>query len=233
MVKFDRKNSEKAKAAIISLNKAKASHKTYNTPEVNAALCEMFCGKCYICESKECISYQIEHLRPHKGNIDLKYEWKNLFLSCTHCNNIKNVKYEPILDCSQVDVDLKIAFRKKGYFGTDEQLDFTALDDSIEVHNTIELLKATYYGNTAQKKLEAVHIRRKLRRNLSDFKNLIREYEEADDIDKEDVKYAIRQEVSTSAAFAAFKRWLLWDHKEGYTELLRFCGMCLEVPEPH
>ena len=78
----------------------------------------MFHGKCYICENKEGISsFQIEHLKPHRENADLKYDWNNLFWSCAHCNNIKNAKYDPILDCTQVEVDRKIAFRKEGYFG--------------------------------------------------------------------------------------------------------------------
>lgn len=225
MIKFSRNDTDKAKAAVRSLNMAKASKKTYNTPEVNAALAEMFHGKCYICENKESVSFQIEHLRPHKGDADLKYDWKNLFWSCTHCNNLKNAKYEPILDCSQIDVDLKIAFRKKGYFGTNETYEFTALEDSIEVKNTVDLLYAVYYGNTAQKKMEAVNIRRALRRSLSDFKNLIREYEEAEEFDKEQIKNMIRAEVSIGSSFTAFKRWLLWDHKERYGELLRFCEL--------
>ena len=82
-----------------------------------------------------------------------------------------------------------------------------------------------YYGFTPQKKLEATNIRRALRRNLSNFKNLIREYEEAEDYDKEDLKYAIRKEVQTNAPFTAFKRWLLWDNKEKYCELIEFCGL--------
>lgn len=225
MIKFIRNDTEKAKDAVVSLNRAKVSHGTYNTPEVNAALFEMFHGKCYICENKDCTSYQIEHLRPHKGNIELKYDWNNLFLSCSHCNNIKREKYDPILDCSLTDVDLKIAFRRKGNFGSDEAYEFEALDDGIEIRNTIELLIEIYHGNTAQKKLEAVHIRRKLRRNLYDFKIMIREYEEAEDMDKEDYKYAIRKEVRPGAAFAAFKRWLLRDNRERYEELLRFCGL--------
>lgn len=227
MIKFARNDTAKARAAVLSLSRAKASHKTYNTPEVNAALHEMFYGKCYICENKESVSFQIEHLRPHKGNINLKYDWNNLFWSCTHCNNLKNAKYEPILDCSQTDVDLKIAFRKKGYFGTDEKYEFTALDDNIEIRNTIELLYETYYGHTPQKRLEAANIRRNLRHSLSDFKNLIREYEEAEDFDKEDLKYTIRAEVGPGAAFAAFKRWFLWDHKERYGELLQYWGLPL------
>ena len=120
MIKFTRNDTEKARNAIRILNDAKAKDKGYNTPEVNAALKEMFRGKCYICENKSIQSYQIEHLKPHKGDLDLKYDWNNLFLACTHCNNIKNAKYDPILDCSKIEVDQKIAFRKEGYFGIDE-----------------------------------------------------------------------------------------------------------------
>ena len=117
MVKYNRNDTEKSRAAIETLKRAKSSRSSYNTPEVIAALKEMFYGKCYICENKEGISsFQIEHLNAHRGNIDLKYNWNNLFLACAHCNNTKNANYEPILDCSQVDIDRKIAFRKIGYF---------------------------------------------------------------------------------------------------------------------
>ena len=47
MIKFSRNDTDKARAAVRSLCKAKASNTTYNTPEVNAALVEMFHGKCY------------------------------------------------------------------------------------------------------------------------------------------------------------------------------------------
>ncbi len=185
----------------------------------------MFHRKCYICESKECSSFQIEHLMSYKRNVELKYDWNNLFLSCAHCNNIKSAKYEPILDCTQIDVDSKIAFRKKGHFGSDEVYEFQAMEDGIEIQNTIELLNEIYHGKTEQKKLEAVQIRQKLRRDLYEFKIMIREYEEAEETDKEDLKYAIRKEVGAGAAFAAFKRWLLWDNRRRYEQLLQFCGL--------
>ena len=226
MIKYDRRTTVKAKAAIESLKEAKNSGKSYNTPEVNAALAEMFCGKCYICENKDGISsYQIEHLVPHRGNDALKYDWNNLFWSCAHCNNMKNAKYEPILDCTKTEVDQKIAFRKEGFFGSEERFLFVALEEGTEIENTVALLQDAYYGTTPQKKLEAVNIRRALRENLSDFKNLVRTYEEAEDYDKEDLRCAIRREVGQGAAFAAFKRWLRWDHRERYEELISYCGL--------
>lgn len=226
MVKICRNDTPKARAAIAALNRAKALNGDYNLPEVNAALSEMFHKKCYICENKEGItSFQIEHLRSHKGKVALKYNWNNLFLSCAHCNNIKSTQYEPILDCTQTDIDLHIAFRKVGYFGTTETFEFVALDESEETKNTIELLRSVYYGTTPQKKMEAMNIRQALRKSLSLFKNLIRTYDEAEDYDKEDLKCEICRQVKPSAEFAAFKRWLLWDNREKYYELIQYCHL--------
>ena len=137
-----------------SLKSEKEKNGSCNTPEVNAALKEMFYGKCYICENKQITSYQIEHLVPHRENKDLKFDWNNLFLACSHCNNTKLAKYDPIIDCTQEDVEKLIAFRKKGYFGTEEKLVFEMLDFRIEVKNTVDLLREVYYGSTPQKKMD-------------------------------------------------------------------------------
>lgn len=95
MVKIERKETEKTKKAVADLYEAKGS--SYNTENVNKALKEVFHGKCYICENKNATSYQIEHLIPHRKDVELKYDWNNLFWSCAHCNNIKSDQYDPIL----------------------------------------------------------------------------------------------------------------------------------------
>ena len=222
MIKVERKSSEKAEKAIESLRREKARSGSYNTPEVNAALREMFHGKCYICENKQITSYQIEHLVSHRGNADLKYDWNNLFLACAHCNNTKLDIYEPIIDCTKDNVEALIAFRRTGYFGTDEKLLFEKLDDRIEVENTIKLLQEVYYGSTPQKKMESTILRRMLRKELSAFKEYVREYHEAEDEEKEDLKYLLQKELRDSSPFAAFKRWLIRDNREVYAELLGY-----------
>lgn len=223
MIRIERKNTPKAQLAIADLQKAYKSGGTYNTDNVNAALKEMFHGKCYICENKAITSYQIEHLIPHRENKELKYDWENLFWSCAHCNNIKSDKYEPILDCTKEKVERLIAFRKKGYFGTDETLEFVSLvEDSEAVKNTVSLLKDAYYGTTPQKKIEARIIRKTLRKELAEFKEYVREYQEAEDEEeKEDAEILIRKELKDSSAFTAFKRWLIWDN-EIYSELEKY-----------
>ncbi|MFG6393804.1 MAG: HNH endonuclease [Lachnospiraceae bacterium] len=181
MIKIERKLTGKAQKAIASLEKAETGNSSYNTTEVNLALKEMFHNKCYICENKQVTSYNIEHLHPYYKNKNLKYDWNNLFLSCAHCNNIKLGKYEPIIDCTIENVEELIAFRKKGYFGTDEELIFENLDIRKETINTINLLNEVYYGSTPQKKMEARILRRILRKVLSEFKEFVREYKEAED----------------------------------------------------
>ena len=220
MIKVERKLTEKANAAIDSLEREKSKNGSYNTPEVNAALKEMFHGKCYICENNQITSYQIEHLIPHRGNIELKYDWNNLFLACAHCNNTKLDKFDPIIDCTKENVEERIAFRKKGYFGTDEKLIFDMLDLRIETQNTVKLLQEVYYGSTPQKKMEAKILRKNLRKEVSKFKECVREYKEAEDEEKDDLKCFLQQQLKDSSPFAAFKRWLIRDNKEAYSELL-------------
>ena len=82
-----------------------------------------------------------------------------------------------------------------------------------DVKNTIALLEATYYGTTPQKKIEAQIIRKTLRQDLSNFKEYVREYQETEDREeKEDIGYLLKKELRDSAAFAAFKRWLIWEN---------------------
>lgn len=222
MIKVTRKTTEKSEKAVESLKREKAKNGSYNTPEVNAALNEMFHRKCYICENKEITSYQIDHLIPHRGNNDLKYDWNNLFLTCAHCNNTKSDKYDSIVDCTKEDVEELIAFRKMGYFGTEERLVFEMLASGREIQNTADLLREVYYGSTPQKKMEAAILRRTLRKELAAFKEYVREYQEAEDEEREDLKCQLKQQLGDASPFAAFKRWLIRDNKDAYPELTNY-----------
>jgi uncharacterized protein (TIGR02646 family) len=59
-----------------------------------------FKNKCYICEELAPTTINVEHFRPHGGNIDLKFDWNNLFFVCGHCNNTKLAGYTNLLDCT-------------------------------------------------------------------------------------------------------------------------------------
>ena len=220
MIRIERKDTAQTQLAIRDLQEASQSGSSYNTEHVNHALKQMFHGKCYLCENKNATSYQIEHLRPHRNVTRLKYDWNNLFWVCAHCNNIKSDKYEPILDCTWRPVEQLIAFRKRGYFGADEKLEFIPqVSDDEEVEHTVSLLEDIYYGTTPQKMIEARIIRKNLRKDLSKFKEYVREYQEADDAEeKADIGELLKRELRDSSQFTAFKRWLIWDN-EMYSEI--------------
>lgn len=96
----------------IEKNKASGS---YEKTDVVERLRKDFHNKCYICEMDNLQDPQVEHLRPHFNgkNIDLKFDWNNLFWSCGHCNSVKNQrKYdEHVIDCCALDPEMKNYFR--------------------------------------------------------------------------------------------------------------------------
>ena len=98
------------------------------------------------------------------------------------------------------------------------------LDSDEKTANTVKLLQEVYYGSTPQKKMEARILRKILRQELSVFKEYVREYQEAEDEEKEDLRCCIKQQLSDSALFAAFKRWLIRDHSDAYPDLMKLLG---------
>lgn len=73
----------------------KKAQKKYGNRKVKNALMKMFHGKCAYCESKiNHIDYgDIEHYRPKSKFEDLTFEWSNLLLACSICNNNKGDEF--------------------------------------------------------------------------------------------------------------------------------------------
>jgi 5-methylcytosine-specific restriction endonuclease McrA len=103
------------------LNEARLHKLDCGGEEVIRMLKSDFRNKCYLCEQKEITSLEVEHLKPHKGDKTLLYDWNNLFFSCRHCNNTKGDRYYPILNCIDNNLvlfglnytDLKISQNKE------------------------------------------------------------------------------------------------------------------------
>lgn len=226
----------------------KKSNGTYNKKEVLNALKIVFNKKCYICENKNITSYNIEHLRPHKNvDMDLKFGWENLFLACAHCNNIKLDNYENVLDCTKVDIDELIVFRKKGNFSWEESIEILPLQDNIkrngsvellktiqqntQIKETVELLLKVYNGTTEMKQLECSNIRKVLREEIAKFIDVINEYMESDGVDKIDAKNLLNQHLQSNSPFSAFKRWIIRDNSDNLREFLQVDGIKLTLQQ--
>ena len=111
MVKVERSFPAPKSLAV----EAKKAAGSYREKDVIEQLRHDFNDKCYICELKPLPDVQVEHLKPHKGGLfkELKFAWGNLFLSCVHCNSVKNKNAydEGIIDCCKIDPEERISFR--------------------------------------------------------------------------------------------------------------------------
>lgn len=87
----------------------------YNRPEVKAAVIAETYGKCAYCESKILhIDFgDIEHILPKKERPELWFEWENLTLACSVCNNKKRAYYDeelPLLDPYDDEPEQRLLF---------------------------------------------------------------------------------------------------------------------------
>jgi hypothetical protein len=205
---------EKSQPAPPSLivEKQKASG-DYKKEDVLERLKTDFKNKCYICELKAPTSINVEHFKPHKGDIDKKFDWNNLFLSCAHCNNTKLAKaeYDNILNCTDKTHDIENRLKYIFIPFPIEHVEIVALDNSAETQNTTELLLAIYNGTTPLKKLESANLRNHILDEIKDFQQLLHTYfyDIVSAEEKQVLLSKIRTHISRDSHFTAFKRWII------------------------
>lgn len=190
----------------LAIEKTKKSGK-YNNKDVMDRLKQDFCSKCYICEYKS-TSIVVEHFKPHKNNIDLKFDWDNLFLACNHCNSAKGDKFGNILNCTiKTDcVDTAISYNFIPF--PKEKLQFIPQNTNKKTHHTVLLLDRVFNQDfTATKSIESVNLRDKLLDNIYDFQKLLIDYYENEN--KEYFLEQIKSQLNKSSEFTAFKRQII------------------------
>lgn len=196
---------------------------TYNIKEVVEQLGDDFCNKCYLCESKG-ETLNIEHLKSHRGNLDLKFNWDNLFLSCSHCNNIKLENYDDILDCTKESINDKISFKMDPY--PKAVVEIKGIVDDIRVNKTVNLLNKIYNGTTPLKALDSNNLRKSLLKNLREFQGYLMDYfdaiESKDEDDIEFFKRKIKLQLGKGSEFAAFKRDIIKNINGLYEEFKEY-----------
>lgn len=201
----------------LKIEKLKISGK-YNSEDVLERLVEDFFNKCYLCEEKEISGINVEHLKPHKGDIDKKFQWENLFLVCPHCNNTKLGNEDEILDCTNPSHKVYewIEYNFTSFPKT--KVELKIINNIDIVNNTVTLLDKIYNGSTVNKKFEADNIKKKIMREIQSFENLIFEYVYNS---KKELVEEIKEKLSRKSAFSAFKRWIIKNNAR-YKELEKY-----------
>ncbi|MDM2848783.1 hypothetical protein OGX83_09790 [Citrobacter sp. Cpo074] len=138
--------------------------KDYKGEDVLNALKVCFHKKCYLCETKEPHDINIEHFIPHEGDLHLKFDWNNLYLVCSRCNNIKLADRATLLDCCDTtqDVSKKIKILPPCSPYAKKMLIEPNTQDDV-VLNTASLLDKIYNSeHTINKEVTGSFLRKKV-----------------------------------------------------------------------
>jgi len=210
-------NKSKQEPASLAKEKLKGKNGSCRCDDVVKQLICDFNNKCYICEMKGVSDPEVEHLHPHHNGklLDLKFDWNNLFLSCTHCNTIKNqAKYENhIIDCCQDDpeIHLRSVYENGNVYVYPK-------DDNEESKLTAELIYEVFNRETpALRNIASKYRLDALRTEMNNFFKELSLYQK--NPQNAFYKRRIAVMLKTDSAFAAFKRNYIRDNAGVYTDL--------------
>lgn len=189
------------------------SHGIYNDPSVTDALKKIFHGKCYLCEQSRISDPEIEHFIPHEGDAFLKYDWNNLFYSCSRCNSIKSNRHVNLLDCSDPTIDISMEIVHLAPSLTSEDVTIRpSTEDNIneKTLNTIRLLKECYNSkSTGLRGITRENLLENLLKNYTNFllsrQTLINLESTEDEIDY--AKARMKAMCKIAFPFSVFWKW--------------------------
>lgn len=210
MVKIER---TPAPPPSLAIEKEKASG-SYSEPDVHQQLKQDFNNKCYLCEIDELQSVEVEHLRPHREDKELKFSWDNLFYSCRHCNLVKKQnKYNgTILDCCKLDPETVLEQLLVG-----GHVQVKPLAGTQEARLTAELLTECFeLTNTGARITECDTRIKALNKTMNTLYKTLGEYQE--NPSGRNLR-GLRGMLSRTYKFAGFTRTYVRNHLEDYPEL--------------
>ena len=200
----------------------------YNIPAVNKQLYKDFHKKCYIC-GKPVVSegYEIEHLKPHdRGKKrDLKFDWNNLFLSCCHCNSVKNCNQfkTNIIDCCSEDPEKLI--RQEIFRGRITACARKTAPNQETAENTAKLITECYNSKTTyQREISSESKRRELKAMAISLCKKLRHYRQLRDCEnRNETEFKVAETevlnmISKRSAYAGFLRTLVRDRLDMFPE---------------
>lgn len=183
-----------------------------------------FHDKCYICGRRLDADGEVEHLLPVLGtqHPERKYQWRNLFWSCRHCNGIKATRSH-ILDCCTSNPETYI--RQKGDGNGADGFEVAVeplIPNHVEAAATAQLIKDCYSAtNTAMRELICEKKREKLKEYIDTIDGALLDYVEMKD-NNEDLtvqRKILQGLVQLDREYAGFVRTEVRDYLDCCPEL--------------
>lgn len=191
----------------------------YDSEDVYEKLTNDFHNKCYICETPEPHDVNVEHFVSHRNNNEhLKFNWKNLYLSCSRCNNIKGQAFDNLLDCCDPNIDVYKSLKllpPRSPSGLSVQIEKRVELPGID--ETVELLNRVYNSDrTINKQVSADYLRRKIFERLNKLYVYILKWYSDESLahEKADSLERIKLFLQSSAPYSAFMRDVISEDKK-------------------
>lgn len=186
---------------------------SYRDEDVVSALKEIFFDKCYLCETKDPTSLNVEHLIAHEGDIDKKFDWNNLYYCCGRCNNIKLANYSDLLDCADKNVNVFVLIKHlPPHSPNQNRLVITAMAQDQKTINTARLLDDIFNSErTVNKKITGAYLRKNVFKKYNRFLDLVNQYfdDELTQGAKDEALSRLRVLMSRKQEYSAFIRWVV------------------------
>lgn len=188
---------------------------SYREKDVILQLKEDFHGKCYLCNMGDLTDINVEHLRPHRNDVSLKFDWNNLFYACPHCNSVKNKSaYDEIINCCQENPETLLAF----LIQEDNSVSVTPSTGRVDVSATADLINDIFSNKNTGCRTIATEVRvRKLLEEMNLLYRILDEYHKG--IKKVRNKKILDELLHRKSSFAAFKRSYVRENLNHYEEL--------------
>lgn len=171
-----------------------------------------------ICELKNLQDPQVEHLLPHKNGKypERKFDWNNLFWSCSHCNGIKNQKKydDGIIDCCKNDPELMMTFKLK-----DGKTEISAKDEhnSMAVRTALLIYESFNLLNTGMRTYKSAMRYNELTKEMNLLYDNLEAYRK--NPDSRYIQRKLKALLRRESAFAAFKRNYIRDKSKEFPQL--------------
>ena len=171
-----------------------------------------------IFELKNLQDPQVEHLLPHKNGKypERKFDWNNLFWSCSHCNGIKNQKKydDGIIDCCKNDPELMMTFKLK-----DGKTEISARDEhnSMAVRTALFIYESFNLLNTGMRTYKSAMRYNELTKEMNLLYDNIEAYRK--NPDSRYIQRKLKALIRRESAFAAFKRNYIRDNCKEFPQL--------------
>ncbi|QAX85986.1 hypothetical protein C2E19_20025 [Pseudomonas sp. DTU12.3] len=196
-----------------------SAQKSYSERDVVESLEITFHGKCYICETKELLALNVEHFSAHKGCVQKKFAWDNLFYACARCNNFKRHTYDDILNCTDLNIDVLRLIRHTPPLTPYSDIIIEPMDTDPKTIRTADLISRIFNeDDTGNKSVVRVQLRKRVYKRYAKILQHINTYIDEDELPASKLLAVehLKALMDVTQEYSAFLRWPILDSPELY-----------------